>query len=84
MHLIQVLAQLGVARSAYGQPAAPVVVHRLGALRDMTVTDDQQNSAWNGIWYVKTGRFENGWTMEVAINFSSSRPSESSAPEIGL
>src|SRR6188474_2484263 len=23
----------------------------LGALRDMTVTDDQQNSAWNGIWY---------------------------------
>ena len=22
----------------------------LGALRDMTVTDDQQNSAWNGIW----------------------------------
>ena len=37
----------------------------LGALRDMTVTDDQQNSAWNGIWYVKTGRFEQGWTMEV-------------------
>ena len=84
MHLILVLALLGVARSAYGQPAAPAVVHRLGALRDMTVTDDQQNSAWNGIWYVKTGRFENGWTMEVAINFSSSRPSESSVPEIGL
>jgi hypothetical protein len=32
----------------------------LGALRDMTVTDDQQNSAWNGIWMVKTGRFEHG------------------------
>jgi len=45
----------------------------LGALRDMTVTDDQQNSAWNGIWYVKTGRFENGWTMEVAIPFKSLR-----------
>ena len=25
----------------------------LGALRDMTVTDDLQNSAWNGIWYVQ-------------------------------
>ena len=45
----------------------------LGALRDMTVTDDQQNSAWNGIWYVKTGRFEHGWTMEVAIPFKTLR-----------
>jgi hypothetical protein len=45
----------------------------LGALRDMAVTDDQQNQAWNGIWYVKTDRFENGWTMEVAIPFKSLR-----------
>ncbi len=45
----------------------------LGALRDMTVTDDQQNSAWNGIWFVKTGRFEHGWTMEVAIPFKTLR-----------
>src|SRR5436190_406032 len=45
----------------------------LGGLRDMTVTDDQQNSAWNGIWYVKTDRFENGWTMEVSIPFKSLR-----------
>ena len=45
----------------------------LGALRDMTVTDDQQNPAWNGIWQVKTGRFEQGWTMEVAIPFKSLR-----------
>ena len=39
----------------------------------MTVTDDLQNSAWNGIWYVKTGRFEQGWTMEVAIPFKTLR-----------
>ena len=45
----------------------------LGALRDMTVTDDQQNSAWNGIWYVKTGTFEQGWTLEVAIPFKTLR-----------
>ena len=45
----------------------------LGALRDMTVTDDQQNSAWNGIWYVKTQRFDQGWTLEVAIPFKTLR-----------
>jgi hypothetical protein len=45
----------------------------LGALRDMTITDDQQNSAWNGIWYVKTQRFEQGWTVEVAIPFKTLR-----------
>jgi hypothetical protein len=45
----------------------------LGALRDMTVTDDQQNSAWNGIWQVRTGRFSEGWTLEVAIPFKTLR-----------
>ena len=45
----------------------------LGALRDMTITDDQQNSAWNGIWYVKTATFDQGWTMEVAIPFKTLR-----------
>jgi hypothetical protein len=45
----------------------------LGALRDMTVTDDLQNSAWNGIWYVRTARFEQGWTLEVAIPFKTLR-----------
>jgi hypothetical protein len=45
----------------------------LGALRDMTVTDDLQNPSWNGIWYVKTGRFEHGWTLEVAIPFKTLR-----------
>ena len=45
----------------------------LGALRDMTITDDQQNPAWNGIWYVKAARFEHGWTVEVAIPFKSLR-----------
>jgi hypothetical protein len=45
----------------------------LGALRDMVVTDDQQNSSWNGIWFVKTGRFERGWTLEVEIPFKTLR-----------
>ena len=45
----------------------------LGALRDMAVTDDLQNAAWNGIWSVKTATFDQGWTMEVAIPFKSLR-----------
>ena len=45
----------------------------LGGLRDMVVTDDLQNSSWNGIWSVKTGRFEHGWTIEVAIPFKTLR-----------
>ena len=49
----------------------------LGGLRDMVVTDDQQNSSWNGIWYVKSGRFEHGWTLEVAIPFKTLRYSGS-------
>jgi hypothetical protein len=45
----------------------------LGAMRDMVVTDDQQNSSWNGVWQVKGGRFENGWTVEVSIPFKTLR-----------
>jgi hypothetical protein len=45
----------------------------LGGLRDMTVTDDLQNPNWNGVWYVKTGRFEHGWMLEVAIPFKTLR-----------
>ena len=56
----------------------------LGALRDMTVTDDLQNSAWNGIWYVKTGRFAQGWTMEVAIPFKTLRYRGSGAQTWGI
>ncbi len=56
----------------------------LGALRDMTVTDDLQNSAWNGIWYVKTGRFAQGWTVEVAIPFKTLRYRGSGAQTWGI
>ncbi len=56
----------------------------LGALRDMTVTDDQQNSAWNGIWYVKTGHFDGGWTMEVAIPFKTLRYNGNGAQTWGV
>ena len=56
----------------------------LGGLRDMTVTDDQQNPSWNGVWYVKTGRFEHGWTLEVAIPFKTLRYRGSGAQTWGI
>jgi hypothetical protein len=56
----------------------------LGALRDMVVTDDQQNSSWNGIWFVKTGRFERGWTVEVEIPFKTLRYRGSGAQTWGI
>jgi uncharacterized protein DUF5916 len=46
----------------------------LGALRDQAFTDEVNiNSNWNTIWQVKSGRFEGGWTVEMAIPFKSLR-----------
>jgi hypothetical protein len=46
----------------------------IGALRDQAFTDEgNPNSNWNTIWQVKSGRFEGGWTVEMAIPFKSLR-----------
>ncbi len=46
----------------------------LGALWDGQVTDEEDtNSDWNTIWHVKSTRFPEGWTMEMAIPFKSLR-----------
>jgi len=46
----------------------------LGALRDQAFTDEGNiNSNWNTIWQVKSGRFDGGWTVEMAIPFKSLR-----------
>ena len=46
----------------------------LGALRDQAFTDEgNPNSNWNTIWQVKSGRFEGGWTVEMAVPFKSLR-----------
>jgi Domain of unknown function (DUF5916)/Carbohydrate family 9 binding domain-like len=44
------------------------------AIRDQTFTDEANgNPSWNTIWNVKAGRFEGGWTLEMAIPFKSLR-----------
>ncbi len=46
----------------------------LGGRIDMQVTNERQmNMDWNPVWIEKVGRFDGGWTVEVAIPFKSLR-----------
>ena len=46
----------------------------LGGLFDGLVTDERsQNIDWNTVWDVRAGRFDGGWTVEIAIPFKSLR-----------
>lgn len=46
----------------------------LGALADYAVIDEgMPNTDWNPVWDVRTGRFDGGWTIEMAIPFKSLR-----------
>jgi hypothetical protein len=46
----------------------------LGARADAYMTDETNNNAdWNPVWEARTGRFEGGWTVEMAIPFKSMR-----------
>ena len=46
----------------------------LGGFADYSIIDEgQPNSDWNPVWDVRTGRFDGGWTVEMAIPFKSLR-----------
>jgi len=46
----------------------------LGARADYSVVDEGgPNTDWNPVWESKTGRFDGGWTVEMAIPFKSLR-----------
>jgi len=46
----------------------------LGARADYSVIDEGgSNTDWNPVWTSKTGRFDGGWTVEMAIPFKSLR-----------
>ena len=46
----------------------------LGARADYSVVDEGgSNQDWNPVWTSKTGRFDGGWTVEMAIPFKSIR-----------
>jgi len=45
-----------------------------GGISDATITNERDyNRDWNTIWDTRTGRFEGGWTVEMAIPFKSLR-----------
>src|SRR5215510_9327696 len=57
----------------------------LGARADQAVTDEGNlNPDWNPVWDVRTGRFEGGWTVELAIPFKSIRYRAGLAQEWGI
>ena len=46
----------------------------LGARADQVITDEgNPNRDWNPVWDVRTGQFDGGWTVEMAIPFKSIR-----------
>jgi hypothetical protein len=46
----------------------------IGGFADSQVTDEgPPNVDWNTVWSVRTGEFEGGWTIEMAIPFKSLR-----------
>jgi len=50
------------------------VTNALGARQDGQVTNERQwNGDWNTVWEVRAGRFEGGWTVEIAVPFKSLR-----------
>jgi hypothetical protein len=57
----------------------------LGARADQVVTNEgNPNADWNPVWFVRTGRFDGGWTVEMAIPFKSIRYVSGSDQEWGL
>ena len=56
----------------------------LGGMFDGLITAGNMNRDWNGVWSVRTGRFENGWTVEIAIPFKTVRFSPGAAQTWGV
>ena len=46
----------------------------LGGFSDLQMTNEgSPNFDWNAVWDIRTGRFDGGWTVEIAIPFRSLR-----------
>jgi len=49
-------------------------VNPIGGFADIQLTNEgSPNFDWNPVWDVRTGRFDGGWTVEMAIPFKSLR-----------
>src|SRR5581483_381957 len=49
-------------------------VNPAGGINDAAISNERDsNRDWNTIWETKTGRFDGGWSVEIAIPFKSLR-----------
>jgi hypothetical protein len=55
-------------RNGYGMFA-----NSQGGIFDWSITNETNNNSWNGIWDVRTGEFDGGWTVEFRFPFRSFR-----------
>ena len=60
------------------------IVNPIGGRTDAQTTAGRYSRDWNTIWEVKLGRFENGWTAEIAIPFKSLRYAPGRTQEWGF
>jgi hypothetical protein len=44
-----------------------------GGMQDGSLTNEQPNNNWNGVWDVRTAEFDGGWTVEFKFPFRSMR-----------
>jgi hypothetical protein len=53
--------------------AVGFIINPIGGRQDGQITNERWNRDWNTIWDFATGRFESGWTVEIAVPFKSLR-----------
>ena len=73
---IELNDQFGVFLDTYydGRNGVGFFVNPLGGFSDLQITNEEDaNSDWNPLTEIRTGRFDGGWTVEMAIPFRSLR-----------
>lgn len=55
-------------RNGYGMAVA-----LSGGLLDWSITNEQPNNSWNGVWDARTSTFDGGWSVEIRFPFRSFR-----------
>jgi hypothetical protein len=53
--------------------AVGFIINPIGGRVDGQITNDNWNRDWNTLWDFATGRFDGGWTVEIAVPFKSLR-----------
>jgi len=57
----------------------------IGGMSDSQITDEgPPNTDWNTVWDVRTGTFDGGWTIEMAIPFKSLRYQQGTSQTWGI